>query len=160
MNMEQLNLFGGLSGIGVLAAGFGFAYAQFKAGGGKAKDDLVTTYKEQLSIEREKTEQLKLEKETLVQSHQTQLNELTKQLGILQGTVQAQDKKIKEYTDILQGRSPEQTQFMKVVLDEIKKNQQVTPAAQKYMRDTAEILSEVRDFMKELNKERKGAKHA
>ena len=149
--MASLDLFGGLSGVGVLAAGFGFAYSQFKAGGGKAKDDLVATYKDQLALEKEKTEQLKLEKETLVQSHQGQLTELTKQLGILQGTVQAQDKKIKEYTEILQGKSPEQTKFMDVVLNEIKKNQTNGIEAQKYMRDTANILKDIQLQLKKMN---------
>lgn len=119
---NALNIFGGLSGVGVLAAGIGFAYAQFKSGANKAKDDLILTLKETAVVEREKAERVSAEKLTLMNSHQTQINELNKQIGILQGTLQANDTKLKEYTDILQGRSPEQAQFMEFMIKSTKEN--------------------------------------
>ena len=48
---EGLNVFGGFAGIGALMAGIGFAYAQFKSGGSKAKDELIATYKETIKIQ-------------------------------------------------------------------------------------------------------------
>lgn len=123
--MELSTIFGVLAGIGTLAAGLGFAYAQFTQGSGRAKDDLIGTLNQQLNIEKEKTKQLELQKNSLVTSHQTQINELTKQIGVLQGTVDAYNVKIKEYTDILQGRSPEQTAFMTFMTETAKETSQV-----------------------------------
>lgn len=142
--MANLDVFGGLSGIGVLAAGFGFAYAQFKSGGGKAKDDLVSTLKEQLNIEKEKTEQLKLEKDTLIQSHQKQLTEITGKLGKLEGLQEANEKKIKEYRDILQGRSPEQTQFMEFMT-------QVAKDSAEYMKNSSNILKDIQGSLRKID---------
>lgn len=144
--MEPSVLFSGLSGFGILAAGCGFAYAQFKTGAGKAKDELLATYKDAVDIEKKKNHDLEQEKNTLVASHQTQINELTLQIGKLQGMVEAQDKKLKEYTNILQGRSPDQQKFMEYVTT-------VATGAVSYMKESAVILSEIKEFMIEMNAE-------
>jgi len=142
---NPLNIFGGLAGLGVLAAGIGFAYSQFKSGANQAKDDLIKTLKETALVEREKSSRLVEEKLTLIKSHQEQINELSKQLGILQGKSEANEKKMKEYIEILQGRSPEQNKFIEYM----------TLAAEnsaKYMQESAIILVQVRTFMESMNK--------
>lgn len=145
--MELLNTFSsGLIGVGALAAGFGFAYAQFRSGGSKAKDDLIATLKETATVERDKASRLADEKTTLIKSHQEQLNELNKQIGILQGKADANEKKMNEYLDILKGRSPEQDAFMKFVTE-------VSGESAKYMRDSSEILSDIKTFMAMMNGE-------
>ena len=133
------------AGIGLLIAGIGYGYAQFRTGANKAKDELVETLEKQLEIEREKTKQWEAEKQTLVASHQTQLNKLTQDVGKLQGLNEANEKKIKEYQDILQGRDPAQQKFMEIVLKAIEANQS-------FMEKTTDILSEIKIFMGDLNK--------
>lgn len=105
-----------LIGIGALVAGIGFAYAQFKSGSSKAKDDLIVTLKDTAVIEREKAARLAEEKVELVRSHQEQINLLNKNLGILQGRLDEQTAKLKEYKDIIEGRSPDQIEYTKKVL--------------------------------------------
>lgn len=143
---EAFSLFGGLAGIGVLAAGIGFAYAQFKSGANKAKDDLIQTLKETATVEKEKAEGLAAEKITLVNSHQEQINELNNKLGKLQGLYEASETSKKEYLNILQGRSPEQVKFMEYVT-------KVASESAKYMKDSSEILQEIKTFMAIMNGE-------
>lgn len=139
-------------GLGTLIAGIGFAYAQFKAGGDKAKDALIDTLKEQAVAEREKAARLAEEKVTLVDSHQIQINELNNKIGKLQGLYESAEQSKKEYLAILQGRDPAQQKFMEIVMKQIEENQKVQPAAAKYMEDSIKILSEIKTFMENLNK--------
>lgn len=140
------SIFTTLSGIGILAAGLGFAYSQVKIGSVKAKDELIVTLKETAVVEREKAARLADEKTTLIQSHQDQINQLSKEIGKLQGLLQANEVKIKEYTDILQGRSPEQTKFMEYMT-------QIAADSSKYMRDSSGVLNEIKTFMALMNGE-------
>ncbi len=153
-----LDIIAFFSGIGIFVAGIGFAYAQFKTGANKAKDDLVNTYKEQLEIEKEKTKQLLIEKDTLVQSHQRQLNELNEKIGKLSGLYEGAELRNKQMTDILQGRDPSNMEFMKqqgefmtVVLKQIEENSKTAPAATAYMAQSIKILGEIKNFMETLN---------
>lgn len=148
-----------LIGLGTLIAGCGFAYAQFKTGGDKAKDDLIQTLKETAIVERDKSIRLSEEKATLVDSHQAQINELKREIGKLQGLYEASESSKKEYLSILQGRDPaqkafmeNQQRFMELVMGQIKKNDEVAPQAQKYMEETTRILAEIRIFMENLNR--------
>ena len=145
-------------GLGTLIAGCGFAYAQFKTGGDKAKDDLIDTLKESVEVEKAKAIRLTEEKTTLIESHQTQINDLNNRLGKLQGLYEASEQSRKEYLAILQGRDPSQqkfmesqTKFMEIVMKQIEENQKTTPAVQAYMVETTKILSEIRTFMVNLN---------
>lgn len=142
--MVDLNAtFSILSGLGILASGIGFGYSQFTSGGGKAKDDLISTLKETVIVEKDKAERLVAEKATLINSHQQQINELNKQLGILQGTIAANDAKLQDYTKILQGRSPEQTQFMKTMIT-------VAQEATKYMKESSKDLKEIKQGLAKI----------
>lgn len=145
-------------GLGTLIAGCGFAYAQFKTGGDKAKDDLIGTLKEAVEVERAKGTRLTEEKTTLISSHQLQINDLNNKIGKLTGLYEASENSKKEYLAILQGRDPaqkafmeSQQKFMELVLTQIKKNDEVAPQAQKYMEETTRILAEIRTFMESLN---------
>lgn len=138
-------------GLGTLIAGCGFAYAQFKTGGDKAKDDLITTLKETAEVEREKAARLAAEKVTIVDSHQTQINALNEKIGKLQGLYEASEASKKEYLAILQGRDPANQKFMETVLTQIAEGQKVQLEAQKYMVETTKILGEIKVFMSNLN---------
>ena len=149
--IDPLQILAVFTGLSVFTAGIGFAYAQFKSGAGKAKDDLVQTLRETALAEKEKAERLAAEKLTLVNSHQQQINELNKQIGILQGKAEANEKKMNEYLTILQGRDPDQKKFMELVLAQIKKNEEQASTVQKYMIETGQILEQIRRFMENLN---------
>lgn len=141
-----MDAFGGLAGIGILTAGIGFAYSQFKAGAGKAKDDLILTLKETVSVERDKATRLAEEKITLISSHQEQINNLNTQLGKLQGLYESNEQQKKEYLLILQGRSPDQLKFMEYMT-------KVANGSATYMHETGDILKEIKIFMAEMNAE-------
>lgn len=147
----DLGAFGGLAGFGILLASLGFAYAQFKTGAGKAKDELINTLKETATAEKAKAESLASEKMMLIASHQTQINALNLQIGELKGALKVTEGKVKEYTDLFQGRDPQQQRFMEIVLKQIEEGQKQTPAVQEYMTRTTSILSEIQTFMKNLN---------
>lgn len=148
--MEALNIFGGLAGIGTLAAGLGFAYSQFKSGSNKAKDDLILTLEKTAKEARETATRLAEEKSTLIKSHQDQLTELNRKLGVLQGQAEANEKKMNEYLSILQNRNPEQTKFMEIMVNAAKSSNSMLPSSQRYMRDTTKILKESIIVLKDI----------
>lgn len=153
MQSDALNLFGGFAGIGVLTAGLGFAYAQFKSGAGKAKDDLIAILKDTAKVEHDKAERLDGEKTALLANHQEQINQLTEKIGKLQGLYEAAEQRSKEYLEILQGRSPEQTKFMEALLKAAAESGKTTKDAKDYMETTAKILNEIKIFMAMMNAE-------
>jgi hypothetical protein len=63
----------------------------------------------------------------------------------MKGANTEKDKKIVELTEMLQGRNPEQEQYMESM-------RQFTQGVAVYMRDSAEILNGLRTFMSELNR--------
>lgn len=139
-------------GLGTLIAGCGFAYAQFKSGGDKAKDDLIQTLRDTATAERIEKERLAGEKVTLVNSHQTQINALNERIGKLQGLYEASEANKKEYLAILQGRDPAQKAFMELLTKAAQQSNEVTLQSQKYMTDTIKVLHEIRTFMETLNR--------
>lgn len=148
-----MEAFGGLAGIGVLFGGLGFAYAQFRSGSGKAKDDLIQTLKDTAVAEREKATQLAKEKVEQSNFHQTQINQLNEKIGKLQGLYEESKDRNKEYLAILQGRDPEQKKFMEIMSKAIVDGAKINAEAQKYMRDTTQILDEIKTFMKIMSGE-------
>jgi len=147
-----MEAFGGLAGIGVLFGGLGFAYAQFRSGAGKAKDELVATLKETAMAEREKAAALAKEKVEQSQFHQTQINELSSKIGKLQGLYEASEKSKQEYLLVLQGRDPAQQKFMELLTTAAMQSNKTTEKADKFMTDTIAVLSEIKTFMEKLNK--------
>lgn len=143
-------------GLGTLVAGIGFAYAQFKSGGNKAKDDLIDTLKETALVEKEKADRLEKEKATLINSHQSQLNDLNNKMGKLQGLYEASEKSKAEYLSILQGRDPSQQKFMEFMIEAAKSSNQITKDANKFMTDTIAILGEIKISMQNINASNRG----
>lgn len=156
LNFIDPSIFSVFAGLGILVAGIGFAYAQFKMGEGKAKDSLIVTLKEAVDAERDKAARLAEEKSNLMNFHQAQINELNTKLGKLQGLYEASEKSKKEYLEILQGRDPTQKAFMEFMTQTTKSTNEVAVVAAEYMKDTIKILSEVKDFMQALNEKSYG----
>jgi hypothetical protein len=159
MDIQTVSVIVGVfMGLGTFIAGTGFAYAQYKAGGDKYKDSLIDTLKEAITLEQDKNKRLSEERTELIASHQQQITSLTKDFAELKGRFDEQAKKAEEYKALLQGRDPEQQEFMRVVLAEIKKNQATTPAVQTYMRETTVILKEIKEYIKTANGRREKRK--
>ena len=75
--------------IAILLFGVGYLYTQFKNGGNKASGEVLIAYKEKVVLQDE------------------QINKLTKELGVLEGTVIEKDKRIDLLTSIVENRNPE-----------------------------------------------------
>lgn len=146
-----LSIFGGLAGIGALAAGIGFAYSQFRSGASKAKDDLIQTLRDTAIAEKVEKERLAAENTKITNLHQIQINSLNEKLGKLQGLYEASESSKKEYLAILQGRDPAQQKFMELLTNAAMANNKQILEGQKYMTETTKILVEIRTFMKNLN---------
>lgn len=131
-----LQIFGVLSGLGVTVAGFGFAFTQFRAGGNKAKDDVIATLKENVAAEKQRSERLSAEKAMLMNSHQEQINLLNEKVGKLQGLYESAETQKKEYLSIIQGMSPEEKQYRQDM-------REFTIGVAKYMASSAEILEKI-----------------
>jgi len=120
INFQLISLIVGISaGLGIFVMGIGYAYSQFKAGASKAKDDLITTLKEQADAQTQRAERVSLEKTELIKNHQEQINLLNKDLGILQGRIDEQAKKTEEYKALLQGRDPQQFEMLQKILAQL-----------------------------------------
>lgn len=151
--LDFLNTIGGLPGLGLLLAGSGFAYAQFKQGGTRAKDEVIATYKEQAVAEKERASRLAEEKTVLINSHQIQINELNNKMGKLQGAYEQSEKRNKEFLEIFQGKNPEQTEFMKYLTAVAADSAKFMLEGREYMRGTTEILNDIKTFMAVMNAE-------
>lgn len=121
MNLDLISsIIGLLTGFGVLLVGAGFGFGQLKIGGSKAKDELIKDLKDAKALLEDKLAKLAEERTQLITSHQAQITELTKNLGVLQGRFDAQVKEVESYKLILQGRDPGQTEIMKEIRDYLK----------------------------------------
>lgn len=118
INIEAIStLIGMFAGVGVLFAGMGFAYAQLKRGGSEADTKTIASLKEYIATLEEKNKRLTEEKSQLITSHQVQLSQLNKDLGILQGRLDEQAKQAEIYKQLIQGRNPEQMDLLKEIKD-------------------------------------------
>jgi len=131
LNTEILStIFGLLAGSGALLAGMGFAYAQLKRGGSEADTKTIASLKEYIDTLEEKNKRLTEEKSQLINSHQTQLTELNKAIGVLQGRFDEQTRQLEIYKQLIQGRDPEHMRVLKEIkevlqrLDDKSKNNQ------------------------------------
>lgn len=116
INIETVStLIGVFAGAGVLFAGMGFAYAQYKRGGSEADSKTIASLKEYIDTLEEKNKRLTEEKSQLINSHQTQLTELNKAIGVLQGRFDEQTKQLEIYKQLIQGRNPEQMNLLKEI---------------------------------------------
>lgn len=122
LNTEILStIFGLLAGSGALLAGMGFAYAQLKRGGSEADSKTIASLKEYIDTLEEKNKRLTEEKSRLINSHQMQLTELNKAIGVLQGRFDEQTKQLEIYKQLIQGRDPEHMQVLKEIKEALQR---------------------------------------
>lgn len=122
INIETVStLIGVFAGAGVLFAGVGFAYAQYKRGGSEADSKTIASLKEYIDTLEEKNKRLTEEKSQLINSHQTQLTELNKAIGVLQGRFDEQTRQLEIYKQLIQGRDPEHMQVLKEIKEALQR---------------------------------------
>jgi len=94
-------------GLGLFLAGIGYGWGQFKRGGDEVDSKLIAQQKEYIVALEDRNKKLTDERTLLITSHQAQLTDLNKQIGVLQGRLDEQTSKLEEYKKILEGRDPE-----------------------------------------------------
>lgn len=112
--------------VGLLSLGGGYLFLQWKAGGNNAAVAVITALKEQVAILQRQTENL------------------THEVGVLTGQLKEKNERVSALEQVLQGRSPEQEQYMNDM-------REFTKGVAVYMKDTAEILGSMKVFMTQLN---------
>lgn len=112
--------------VGFLALGGGYLYIQWRTGGNNAATSVIAAYKEQVAI------------------NQKQISDLTHEVGVLTGQLKEKTDRIAVVEGLIQGRSPEQEQYMKDM-------REFTKGVAQYMRDSAEIFASMKVFMTQLN---------
>lgn len=133
--------------IGFTVLGAGFIYVQWRTGantGVKVASEVIETYKVQVQQLREELQTEKQGRELDRHELKNELQELKLQLARMEGANTEKDIKIKEFTEIFQGKSPEQEQYMKDM-------REFTKGVASYMKDSAEIFAGMKTFMTRLN---------
>lgn len=111
-----------LVGIGAVIFAISYTVAQFRSGSQKNSSDVIAIYKEQIEAQK-----------IVIADLQAQVNKMQQDIGKLQGLHEANEKKIKEYMELL-GPSGE----LKSVLDKIAKSLPVAEEAMAFMTDVRE----------------------
>lgn len=88
----------------------GYLYSQFKFGSRGVAKEVIETYKL-------RQDQLEL----LLKEAQAQITQLSLDLASMKGQLIEKDKKLEEFTQIFQGKSPELVQILKEIRDFMKK---------------------------------------
>jgi len=151
--------------IGFIALGIAVIYVQWKLGTSKQNESAINSATESIKIYET---QVKLLREELAAERQGRIDDrhalaqemtaLKLKLAYLEGANEQKDIKIKEFTEIFQGRSPEQEQFMaemRIFAEGVAKYMESSAIYQKnsaiYQKDSAEIFSGMKVFMTQLN---------
>lgn len=121
-----------------------FAFSKIRESIDAGNKTLIANLKEEKEVYRTRAERLTEENRVLKDTHSREINELNKQIGILQGNIEQMAKQNEMYLNILKDRNPEQKEFMKLLTDSAIKTD-------KYMHETASALKEIHVFMKSLN---------
>lgn len=106
---------GSIVSLGILAAGFGYAWGQVRSGDNKSADRDRQNLRDLLKSEQEKNAALLKEKTDLFNSLQAQITQNQTELAKLQGIVEAQTKMIEQYKDLIANRSPELEKILKEI---------------------------------------------
>jgi len=108
--MDLQNLLPYLTITGFIIMTAGYLYSQFKLGGKGVTSEIITTYKI-------RQDQL----EALLKEATVQITQLRLDLATMQGQMVEKDIKLKEFTEIFQGKSPELIQILVEIRDFMKR---------------------------------------
>ncbi len=116
--------------VSFLITGAGMWYGMFRKASRQENTDIVSSSKDLIDFWRDQAEGYKVmlaEKET---SWNTKFETLTREIGVLQGQLNATETQRAQFEAILKDRNPETEQFMK---------------------DVAESMHEIKNFMQTIN---------
>lgn len=102
-------------GIGAIAAGAGYGYAQFKRGFSESAEATVKLLNEQVTG-----------LTVLVNTSKNEIKELERKVDALEKGIEERDKKISEYMTILQNRDPQMEQHFKETSELLRLVPQIT----------------------------------
>lgn len=122
---------------GLVALGSSMVFIQWRTGSYNEYKVQVQQLREELATEKKGREDDK-------HSLKNEIQALALQLEHMKGADSEKDKKIKEFTDIFQGKDPQQIQYMSDMRD-------FTKGVAQYMKDSAEIFAGMKVFMTKLN---------
>jgi beta-N-acetylglucosaminidase len=115
-----------LAEIGLFFVGFAYVFTYWKKGGNQASTEVINALKEQHQINADK------------------ISQLTKEVGILTGQLKEKNDRITMLESIVQGKNPEQIQYMADM-------RRFTEGVSTYMADSIKTLGEISIFMHNLN---------
>lgn len=133
--------------FGVLVIGGAMIYIQWKTGvnnGVKVASEVINTYKTQVEQLREEVKTEKAGREEDRHSLRNEIQALMLKVATMEGANTEKDKKIKEFTEIFQGKNPDQTQYMADMRD-------FTLGVARYMKESSEIFAGMKSFLSSLN---------
>ena len=122
-----------IAGIGLLSAGIGYCYSQFKTGKSAATKDSLESQNELTQYLRDQIDGYK----EIAKEQNSKISNMEKQIASMQAIISEKDSTIKKYLDILQNRNPELDQFMQ-------------ESRQKWQ-DQLNFISQILDAMKNIN---------
>lgn len=123
--MDQFFHFNAIE-VGAFLLGLGYLFTYWKQGGTQAGSEVIAAYKEQVALNAEK------------------ISSLTHELGVLTGQLKEKDERIKLLEALVQGRNPEQIQYMHDM-------RKFTEGVAQYMNNSTKTLGEMSVFMHNLN---------
>lgn len=127
-----LSILGILTSIGVLAGGVGYLASSFKKGSTQKDHEIISNAEQITKFYKDQAETYKnmlADKETAWNEEKKEwnvkFNELTKEVGTINGKLAEKEKQAEQYLAILQNRDPETKEFNKFVIQAVKDSSQM-----------------------------------
>lgn len=143
MNMNAIDIIlsavGGFISLGILAAGFGYAYAQFKRGTNQQQTDAVESETQLTKYWKDQVDGFKV----MVTELNRRVEVLSGELNQLKGQLVEKEKQNREYLAILQDRDP-QTQTFMSDMTQFVKDQAV------FQKDVHQTMVDIHAFMNSI----------
>lgn len=132
---------------------FGYGYWKYKTREGKdgAKHDILASAEQLTQFWKEQAEGYKLMMQEKEEKMQTQIHELTKQVGELRGQLNEKTTQYEKLERIFQSRDPEQVEFRKTMLLVAEQSQKFMADTYQGQKDTHGIMVEIKEFMQHIN---------
>lgn len=113
-----------LVGIGAVIFALSYTYSNIRSGSQKSNIEVIAIYKDQIEAQK-----------AVIADLQNQVNKMQQDIGKLQGLHEANEKKIKEYMDLL-GPSGE----LKATLKELRTSSEIIPQVKEFMNQQSDFI--------------------